>query len=354
VRLGDISGTLKYLPTLIFGLVIGTALAVGCAGDDRPVVSLPVGGEVGSGGEPTAAGGEPATSNGGSAQAGEPGVEGGAPGSGGQPVLGGSGPGDAGAPASAGAGGETSVEAAPFAGPYGAVYVGPVIGVDTRFPTATTWSAGELVGFVELDEEHAIGSALNVDTGTDGLVQWGRWASGKLGADESNVTLNADQGFHYAIGQLTPTLPASGTVSYKVVGHTDVTLGDGSKPSTDLLAAEATASFGATTKVGVTINPVIDGVEYVVVTTGTYNDPSTSEFTTWDAEHPARLGGVPPAPSEIPLAAGEGICADGCSASLQGFFAGPNAEHLVIVVHLFDGAGGSPSSVSSVIVMKKQ
>jgi hypothetical protein len=340
---------LKYLPSLTLGLVIGTALAAGCADDNRPVVSIPVGGEVGSGGEPTAAGGEPGASGAGTAHAGDRSTEAGAPSDGGQPALGGSGPGDAGAAGTAGAGGESSAEAAPFAGPYGAVYVGPEIGVDTRFPTATSWSGGNLVSFVsELDEEHDIGSAMNLDAASDGgIVKWGRWASGTLAADEDGLLLNADQGFHYGIGQLTPTLPASGTASYQVVGHTDVTVGDGSKPSTDLVAAEAKASFGATTKVGLTINLTIDSVTYVVVTTGTYADPTTSEFTTWDAEHPARLGGIPLEPSQ-------GICADGCSRSLQGFFAGPDASHLVIVVHLFDGAGGSPSSVSNVIVMKKQ
>jgi hypothetical protein len=328
--------------------VIGTVIAVGCADDDRPLASLPVGGEVGAGGEPAAGAGEPGSSGSGSAHAGESGSEGGAAGGVAHSGLGGNAAGEAGAPASAGAGGQSSAEPPPFAGPYGAVYVGSTIGIDTRFPAAATWSAGKLIGFVsELDEEHDIGTALNLDTGSDGLVQWGRWASGTLGADEAGVTLGAQQGFHYAIGQLTPTLPASGTANYKVVGHTRNTLGDGSKPSTDLLAAEATASFGATTKVGVTIDPVIDGVQYVVVTSGTYVDPSNSEFTTSDAEHPARLGGIPLEPSQ-------GICADGCSVSLQGFFAGPNAEQLVIALHLFDGAAGSASSVSTVIVMNKE
>lgn len=349
----DSPKVLKYLHCLTLTLVIGTVIAAGCADDDRPLASLPVGGEVGAGGEPAAVGGEPGTSGSGSAQAGDGGDGGGggatgATGGGGQPVLGGNAAGEAGAPASAGAGGQSSVEPPPFAGPYGAVYVGPAIGVDTRFPTAATWTAGELIGFVsELDEEHDIGTAMNLDTGSDGLVQWGRWASGTLGADEAGVTLGAQQGFHYAIGQLTPALPASGSASYKVVGHTRVTLGDGSKGSTDQVAAEATASFGATTKVGLTINLVIDGIQYVVVTTGTYDDPSNSEFTTWDAQHPARLGGIPLEPSQ-------GICADGCSRSLQGFFAGPDAQQLVIVVHLFDGAAGSASSVSNVIVMNKQ
>lgn len=335
---------MKYLSTLTLGLVIGTLLAVGCADDDRPLVSLPVGGQIGSGGEPAAAGGEPVTSGGSSSAGGDGnGSEGGAPAG-----VGGAGSGEGGAPAAGGAGGDSSAEAAPFSGPYGAVYVGPMLGVDTRFPTAASWSGGSLVHFVsENDEEHDIGSAMNHDAAADGgVVQWGRWASGTLGADEAGVVLNAQQGLHYGIGQLTPTLPASGNASYQVVGFTRVTLGDGSKASTDLVAAEATASFGATTKVGLTINLTIDGVSYVIVTTGTYADPSNSELTTSDAEHPARLGGIPLEPSQ-------GICADGCGRTVQGFFAGPDASHLVLVAHLFDGEGGSPTSISSVIVLKK-
>jgi hypothetical protein len=347
---------LKYLSSFALALSIGTLLAVGCVDDDRPLVSLPVGGEPGSGGDGSGIAGEPAAQGGSQALGGDgSGPEGGAPvGAGGAPAgeggaLHAGGSGEAGAKAAAGAGGDGAVEPAPFAGPYGAVYVGPTVGVDTRFPAVATWRGGSLVHFLsENDEEHAIGTALSLDTGSDGgVVQWGRWASGTLGGDDVGLTLDAEQGFHFGIGQLTPNVPASGTASYQVVGFTRVTRGDGSKPSTDLVAAGATASFGATTKVGLTINLSIDGTSYVVVTTGTYADPSDSELTTWDAEHPARFGGIPLEPSQ-------GICADGCNRTVQGFFAGAGASHLVIVVHLFDDAAGSATSISSVIVMKKQ
>lgn len=339
---------MNYLSSLALGLSIGTVLAVGCIDDERPLVSLPVGGEPGSGGEWSATAGEAATNGGSSPLGGDGfGPEGGAPaGAGGMLQTAGSG--EAGATPAGGAGGDSSVEAAPFAGPYGAVYVGPTLGVGTRFPSTATWSGGSLVHFLSEDEEHAIGTAVNLDTGSDGgVVQWGRWASGTLGGDGVGVMLDAQQGFHYGIGQLTPSLPASGTASYQVVDFTNVTLGDGSAPSTDLVAADATASFGATTKVGLTINLSIDGTSYVVVTTGTYVDPTSSELTTSDAEHPARFDGIPLEPSQ-------GICADGCSRTVQGFFAGADASHLVLVAHLFDDAAGSATSVSSVIVMKQQ
>lgn len=269
----------------------------------------------------------------------------------GQPVLGGAGPHAAGAAGANAAGhaGEAA-EPAPFAAPYGAIYVAPIVGVDTRFPESARWESGKLVNWISnLDQghEHDIGSAQNLDTGISGdAVQWGRWADGTLGGDDGAIVLNDKQGFHYAIGSLTATLPTSGTAEYEVVGYTPVTVGDGTV-ATGLVAANATAAFGATTKVGVTINLTIDGTSYVVVTTGTFVTPSTSELETWDAEQPARLAGIPLEPSQ-------GICADGCARSLQGFFAGADASHLALVVHLFDGAGGSATSISSVIVLKKK
>ena len=201
------------------------------------------------------------------------------------------------------------------------------------------------VGSASWTNTDDIGSATTLDTGLDGVVQWGRWANGTL-AGNDGFALNVKQGFHYAIGSVTPTLPANATQEYVLSGATAVTVGDGSvEPG--VATAAATAAFGATTKLGVAIGLTIGNVVYALTSTGGVVTPATSEITAWDATHPARLGGVPPKPTT-------GICADGCGVSVQGFFAGANAAQLALVVHLFDGNGGSSTSISSVIVMKKK
>jgi hypothetical protein len=243
-----------------------------------------------------------------------------------------------------GAGGETA-EAPPFAGPYGVVYAAPVQGVTTRFPEQVEFRAGGLIRWVsELGDEHDLGTAKNLNVGLDGVVQWGRWADGRLAGNDL-LDVNAAQGFHYAIGSLTAQVPASGARTYALVGQTSVTVGDG---SVDIGSATATASveFGATTAVGVSLALSIGGITYSIESTGGTATPADSEITTWDATRPNRFGGSPPRPTT-------GICVDTCSVSVQGFFAGVDADQLALVVHIFDGSGGSPTSISSVMVLRQ-
>jgi hypothetical protein len=180
--------------------------------------------------------------------------------------------------------------------------------------------------------------------GLDGVVQWGRWADGRL-AGNDDLDLNPAQGFHYAIGSLTAQLPASGDRTYALVGETSVTVGDGSVAVGSVTAA-ATAAFGATTSIGVSLALSIGGITYDVVSTGGTATPADSEITTWDATRPIRFGGTPPRPTT-------GICVDTCSRSVQGFFAGVDADQLALVVHIFDGNAGGPTSISSVMVLRQ-
>ncbi len=346
---------MKRLVVMLGLLGIGIGSASGCADDNRPVVGIePQGnaGEMSQGGEPVAGGG---SSHAGTSSAGSLNRGGNISGGGTTPnssgadtggvSLGGQSAGGQ-APETGGAGGAVASEQPPFAAPYAVVYAAPIEGVDTRFPKVAAWEDGALARWTsELDEMHDIGSARNLDTGLDGVVQWGRWANGTLTANDG-LTLNAKQGFHYAIGSLTPTLPVNGTQEYVVSGATAVTVGDGSV-DVGVATAAATAAFGATTKLGVAIGLTIGNVAYALASTGGVATPATSEVTAWDAAHPARLGGVPPKPTT-------GICTDGCAVSVQGFFAGANAAQLALVVHIFDVAGGSPTSISAVIVMKKK
>lgn len=241
-----------------------------------------------------------------------------------------------------GAGGEPA-EPPPFAGPYGVVYAAPVQGVTTRFPQQVQFRAGGLIRWTsELGDVHDLGTAKNLNVGLGGVVQWGRWADGWL-AGNDQLELNAKQGFHYGIGTLSAGLPPSGTRSYALVGATPVTVGDGSV-DVGSATASATAAFGATTTVGVAIQLNIGGLSYGITSTGGTATPADSEVTAGDVSRPYWIGGAPPRPKT-------GICADTCSLSVQGFFAGVEADQLVLVVHLYDVSGGSPTSISSVLVL---
>jgi hypothetical protein len=349
-------------------------MAAGCADDNRPIGPLePDAGEAnggssagtsqgGKGGNAqggksggTNAGG---TANGGKAgstaggtSAGEGGATSSVGGAGGE--AGGVEPGAGGVPAggadgSAGAGGDVAVsESAPFAGPYAVVYAGPSIGVDFRPATSASFVDGAMSDFVVGNnaEHRALGTASNFDVNKTAFVQWGRWADGTMGVTDQ-VALSATQGFDYAIGAISPSLPGSGTQDYELVGYPPVVVGDGSKPL-GTLTASATAAFSATTHVGATFSLVLNDVTYTVTTAGGTATPGTSEVTTSSPTYPGFVSGIPADPAT-------GICADGCTVSIMGYFAGPNAENLAFVVHVYDTFGGSPTSVTGVVVLKKK
>ncbi|HVY25437.1 MAG TPA: hypothetical protein VHB79_02755 [Polyangiaceae bacterium] len=352
-------------------------MAAGCADDNRPIGPLePEAGETNQGGSSagtsqggkagsalggkssqggtnggsTANGGKGGSTIGGASAAGEGGAA--TTGAGGEaggvePGMGGGAP-AGGADGSAGAGGDAAVsEPAPFAGPYAVVYAGTTIGVDFRPVKSAAFAANQLIDFVASNNEHrAIGTASNHEADHDALMQWGRWADGKMGETDM-VTLSATQGFHYAIGAASAALPANGTQDYELVAATPVTVGDGSK-ALGTATASATVAFSATTHVGATFSLTIDGVTYTVTTTGGTATPGTSEVTAWLPQYPWLVSGIPATKPTT------GICADTCNLSIQGIFAGANAEELAFAVHIFDGAGGSASSISSVFVLKKK
>lgn len=355
-------------------VAVGIAMAAGCADDNRPIGPLePDAGETNQGGSSagtslggkggsTAQGGKSTqggTNAGGTASGGKAGVTAGGAGAAGEggAVSGGAGggaePGAGGAPAggadgSAGAGGDGAVsELAPFAGPYAVVYAGPSIGVDFRPATSASFVDGAMVDFVVGNnaEHRALGTASNFNVSKTELVQWGRWADGTMGVTDQ-VALSATQGFDYAIGAISPSLPANGTQDYEVVGYPPVVVGDGSKPLGTLTAA-ATAAFSATTHVGATFSLVLNDVTYTVTTAGGTATPGTSEVTTSSPTYPGFVSGIPADPTT-------GICADGCTVSIMGYFAGPNAENLAFVVHVYDTFGGSATSVTGVVVLKKK
>ena len=62
------------------------------------------------------------------------------------------------------------------------------------------------------EHHRALGTASNFDTNKPAFVQWGRWADGSMGVTDE-VVLSATQGFDYAVGALSPSLPTSGSAA---------------------------------------------------------------------------------------------------------------------------------------------
>src|SRR5205814_550103 len=148
--------------------------------------------------------------------------------------------------------------------------------------------------------------------------------------------LSATQGFHYAVGTSSDTLPSSGNATYTLLGATEVTRGDGTV-AVGTATGDMTVAFAVTSTVGLSLTLNLDGTDYDITTTGGTATPASSEVTAL-SNHPTTFTGLPASPTT-------GVCSTPCTASVFGFFAGTNAERAGLAVHLFHGAGGSADSI---------
>jgi hypothetical protein len=109
---------------------------------------------------------------------------------------------------------------------------------------------GSLVGFLAADPQrlqfYSIGSAQNLDVGFDPAsgLRWGRWAEGDAVIGGGAVSL-ADQSLHwiYALAPSAPVLPASGTMSYSLIGNTRPTDNLGNVGFIDSITTTLSANF---------------------------------------------------------------------------------------------------------------
>ena len=144
---------------------------------------------------------------------------------------------------------------------------------------------------------------------TDGIIGWGRW-NGSTVTVGSIPSLNPGV-FDYVIGIPTATMPTSGTATYALLGGTTPTSTDGTKGW--VISGTLSTSFSATPTIGVNLivaNPSLS-------TPVSYNIAgsligSGATFST----------GTTPLVITSPSLTS---CAQGCSASINGFFAGDNA-----------------------------
>src|SRR5439155_621331 len=125
------------------------------------------------------------------------------------------------------------------------------------------------------------------------------------------VNYTANQGLHYVVGLPTPVMPTSGSASYTLAGATSPTYVSG---------ATGPGSFAGTINVTFGTTGNIDGNFRVTMPDAAY---SWNWRTTTSAQFTAS-------------SAVTGCSSTACSATVNGFFAGPSAERIGVGYHVND------------------
>jgi len=151
----------------------------------------------------------------------------------------------------------------------------------------------------------------HADFGTDGILAWGRWVGNTTTPADGALTFPDTTGVHYVVGMPTPTanMPQTGTATYTLIGSTKPTFVDGSTGS-----GVGQLTFGQLT--------IADWSKAQVLVDLRITMPSSGDFS---------IGGIANISGNTIMGNGStglsGSCpSSSCSASVDGFFAGTNAE----------------------------
>ncbi|HMA90790.1 MAG TPA: FecR family protein [Burkholderiales bacterium] len=179
------------------------------------------------------------------------------------------------------------------------------------------------------------------DSGNDGIIAWGRWTGGvniNCGAAlcPAQPTYTNNQGLHYVVGLPTPSLPTSGTATYALLGATSPTYVDGRTAPGTLSSGNLDVKFQATgATIGVNLNVAMpDKMGYMI--SGSAGTTSGSMFS----------GGT----NLMVQGTGSASCDGNCSASVQGFFAGPSAQRVGLAYTINDSASIGPTGAQATIL----
>ncbi len=188
--------------------------------------------------------------------------------------------------------------------------------------------------------------------GPDGAGKWflgtGRWFGGASSGKfyDARIELSRTQGFHYAAGIGTSSLPDSGDAQYAAApsGATPATVEDGIGGFAAVAAPRAKARFGVESRVALTFTVEGAAGPYVVTTSGGLADPDQSELATFSEEREAHVfGGL------VPTKGTGAACVGACTSLVRGFFAGPDAQTIAIAYVVGEGL----HAVRGVLVLAK-
>jgi len=213
---------------------------------------------------------------------------------------------------------------------YSLAMVGQFNGsVDARvFPgdyltTNATISGGGLSKFDATDgsQNFVVTQGSPVGMLDDGTLGWGRWIDGTF---DDDGTVKSMQHVHYVFGMPTPAADmsalqiANAVGTYSLSGYTYPTAWDGSTTTigTQPISGSLTANFGSSSVSGNLTVPMGSNT-YTSNWSGTISGTSPSSF--FGSGSASSTGGD---------------CFSGCSASIDGFFAGANASHAGLVYQI--------------------
>lgn len=250
-------------------------------------------------------------------------------------------------------------------GPYAIVYTGTFAGVDGRSVDdgKATFDGLTLTGYAamgqESDEAPLIGTNTAKDVAGGPLFALGRWSGGTTEGKFYNVdaagkmTFAENGGFHYAIGKSSDPIPASGSATYTIAGKTSATVADGSAAPGTINGSLVINLAGASTKIGFSATIDIPGSgTYTAESAGGVADPSQSDVFLLGGGGGTAAAGAFTYNGNI-ANAGAACDAGNCAVGVSGVILGPEAESVIMAVHFFSGAGGSPPSVSGVLAFQK-
>jgi hypothetical protein len=186
-------------------------------------------------------------------------------------------------------------------------------------------ATGQMTQFGNGSFTQNVGSNAISDSGTDGVLAWGRWTGGTTVAtgSASAATFGANQGFHYVIGQPTAAMPTSGVASMSLVGATKPTINDGSL-APGSFAGALKVDFGAY-KVGADFTVSIGALSIPIVTAGGLATPSSSELSISGASFNGTVTST------------GGTCgACTCTANVTGLFSGTGATSAGMAYKILD------------------
>lgn len=168
---------------------------------------------------------------------------------------------------------------------------------------ATGVSGTDTIGFL------ATGAPIQA-SGYDGIVGWGRFYGTLAYSDPTGrwtATLGPNQGMHSVVGIPTAVMPTVGSAHYALTGATSPTLASGAVAPGTVTGGGLDVWFSGTPSLYATLNLDIGGKSFNLSHSGTVGSGG-GMGTSWTSVY------------------GTGCPTYACTASVSGFFAGPNAE----------------------------
>jgi hypothetical protein len=252
------------------------------------------------------------------------------------------------------------------------VYAGPDGGLVDQSTNVTAITQDGTTGLITSytktgTDTYVKNTAQGADMGGDALITWGRWTNGTPqllgtgGGPYDGATIGVEQGFHYVIGKPSPSLPATGTANFTLLGATKPTFSDGSASfpagtltSTGPIAMAVEWGGTAATKLGVDLTVTMpNDVAYRIQTPGGIANPGDGANTLTTGGSAMFSGfSVPVTTTGVGRACSGGAC----DATIKGLFSGTDGARagLVYTVKSTVGPPGLTPNIVGAATLTKQ